>query len=300
MVGVFVAVVLAGSRPLWAGDDKIRVVATTSTFASLVESVTGDRAEIYFIASPRQDIHYVAPTPKDILKLKKADVFVHGGLDLEMWRDPVIDASGRREFMRGGSRSIDLSEGIVLLEVPEGLSRVEGDIHQFGNPHYWLDPGNAKVMADHLERALSQYFPAEASFFSANASRFKTDLEREMIKWEKRLSPFRGKAVVAYHKTWTYFASRFGLLIAEYLEPKPGIPPTPRHIGELIRTMKEQRVGLIVKETFFEGNTPRKVADAAGARVVDLVQAVGELEEIRDYLAIFEYNTQVLEDTRKR
>jgi ABC-type Zn uptake system ZnuABC Zn-binding protein ZnuA len=274
---------------------KIKIAATTRTFASIAESVAGDAAEVYAIAPAGRNIHFVGPSPKDVLKTRKADVFIHGGLDLEVWRAPLLDTSGRADFL-SGKKAIDVSEGIALLEIPQTISRSEGDIHLYGNPHYWLDPENAKIIAGNIARGLTRMFPESGPIFERNAGAFNADLETRLQDWRKRMEPYRGTAAVTYHGSWPYFAHRFGLEITDRLEPKPGIPPTAKHLAALIRTMKEKNVRWILKETFFENKTPRKVSEATGAVVLNLAQSPGEIKEAQDYLSMMEVNIRRFEE----
>lgn len=275
-------------------DEKIRVVATTTTLASMTRAIGGDSVDVYAVASPKQDIHFYAPTPKDVLKVKKAQMFIHGGLDLEAWRGPLLDAAGNPLFLGGGKRSVDVSQGVPLLEVPSTLSRAGGDIHIFGNPHYWLDPVNGKVMAANIAEGLSRLKPGQAGFFKKNLAEFSKRIDQKTTEWTTALAPYQGTALVVYHRSWPYFASRFALAIAGELEPRPGIPPTPRHLNELGKLIKNKSVRVIVKESFYESRMPGKLARETGTRVVDLVQAVGEKREIVDYFSIFDYNVRVL------
>lgn len=276
-------------------ENKIKIAATTTTLASICGEITGERAEIYSIASPNRDIHFYAPTPKDVLKVKKADVFVHMGLDLEMWRDPLLVAAGNPRFLGGGDASIDASRGISLLEIPTSLSRAQGDIHLYGNPHYWLDPENAKIMARNIAEGLSQVFPEDSGVFMKNAETFTRKIDEKMKDWETRLVRYRGAPVVTYHNSWPYFAQRFGLVGVGHVEPKPGIPPSPKHIADLIRLMKEKGVKIIIKESFQESQTPKKIARETSARVLTLASAVGETRETSDYVSMIEHDIQLLQ-----
>jgi len=290
---------LAALLPVRAGSlqagDAIRIVATTTTFADLAGRIAGDRAQIYAIASPKRDLHFISVTPRDVLKLKKADVFIHGGLDLEAWRAPLVDASGRPEFLcPSGSRQIDVSAKIPLLEVPDSVSRVQGDIHAYGNPHYWLDPENGRIIARNIAEGLSRLYPEDADTFQANEKNFEAQLDQKMLEWQALLAPFKGAAVITYHRSWAYFARRFELEVAGELEPKPGIPPTARHIAELEKVMQEKRIRVVMKETYFENRSAEKIAASAGARVLNLAQAAGELKETRDYLSMLDYDVRLL------
>lgn len=265
---------------LWVAEKKIKIAATTSTFASIAHDIAGDRADIYYIASPNRDIHFIAPSPKDILKVKNADVFINAGLDLEAWRGPLLDAVGRVDFMPpAGKRAIDVSEGIPLKEIPTSLSRIQGDIHAFGNPHYWLGPSNAKIIAANIAEGLSRLYPEEADFFRKNADEFGRRIDHKMKGWQQQISPYKGQAVVPYHNSWPYFMDEFGLVTVGFLEPKPGIPPTPKHIEEIIQTMKERKAKIIVREVFHEKKAPTKIAKATGAEIVTLATEVGETKD---------------------
>jgi ABC-type Zn uptake system ZnuABC Zn-binding protein ZnuA len=296
LIALWLAVFLwTGAAPLEAAE-KIKIVATTSTFASITEAIAGDKAEVYFVASPKQNIHYIAPTPKDVMKVKRADVFVHAGLDLELaWRQPMLNAAANPRFLGEGKDTIDVSKGIPMLEVPTSLSRAGGDIHLYGNPHYWMDPENGKIIVNNIAEGLAEIYPEDAGFFRENARRLTAEIEAKIAEWSARMAPFKGTPVVTYHKNWIYFTERFGLEIAGHLEPKPGIPPAPRHLAELERTMREKGVKVIFKESYQESRSPKKVAQETGAEVLSLAQSVGEYKETGDYIAMMEYNIRTLE-----
>jgi len=279
-----------------AKDAKIKIAATTTTLASLAREIVGERAEIHDIASPTQNIHFYQPTPKDVMKVKKADILIHGGLDLEMWREPLIVAAGNPKFIGEARAALDASEGIELLEVPASLSRAEGDIHRFGNPHYWMDPENMKRAVRNIEQGLSRLFPDSQEEFRKNAGSLTGRIDEKMREWETRLKPWRGTSIVTYHKNWSYFAKRFGFEVAGQLEPKPGIPPTPKHLAELEALMKEKGAKLIIKEAYQESRTPKKIAEETGAKVLTLAQAVGETKEGRDYISMMEENIRLIEE----
>lgn len=278
--------------PALAGD-KLRIVATTPSIASLAGEIAGKDAEVYSIAPANRNLHFITPTPKDVLKVKKADVFIHGGLDLEVWRGPLLDASGRKEFITG-ERAVDVSQGIALLDKPADASRVHGDIHIHGNPHYWTDPFNAKIMADTIADRLGEFYPESAGSYRTRAEALKTRLDQRLADWQQRLLSYRGRKVTTYHDGWPYFLRRFGLESAGFLEPKPGIPPTPRHLDELTRLMKAEGVRVIIRETYQEKKTPEKLARETGAVIAVLQQdrSVGE----GGYEASVESNVAALEE----
>lgn len=278
-------------------EGKIKIAATTSTIASLTASIAGEKAEIYTIASPSQNVHFISPTPKDVLKTRKADVFIHGGLDLEIWRGPLLNAAGKKEFI-SGERTVDVSAGIELLEAPGTLSRIHGDVHAHGNPHYSVDPEAAKQMTQNIADGLSSLYPGEKGFFQKNAADLKMRLTEKITEWQKRLAPFSGAPVVSYHNSWVYFLKRFHLKPFDNLEPNPGIPPTPRHIKELIERMKADSVKVIVRQSFNESGTPGKVAKAAGAKSILLSSEPGEIKG--DYIELIEHNVAALENVLKK
>ncbi len=283
---------LLNNSILWAGE-KLRIVATTSTFASIAKDIAGDKADIYFIASPNRDIHYISPTPKDVVKLKNADVFIHAGLDLEAWRAPLLDAVGRTDLMwPAGKRQIDLSQGISLVEIPTSLSRAQGDIHAYGNPHYWIDPLNAKIIARNIAEGLARLYPEDADFFRKNMENFDRRVDEKMTDWGKQISDYKGKPVVVYHNSWPYFMGRFGLVTIGFLEPKAGIPPTAKHIEEIKRIMKDKGAKVIVKEIFHESRTPKKISRETGARVITLATEPGEVGG--DYFSLIDHDIHEL------
>ncbi len=292
LIGIF----LLGIPPHAFAAEQIRAVTTTSTIASLLKEVGSEQFDIHYVASPKRDVHFISPTPKDVLRVKKAEVFVHNGLDLETWRDPLLVAAGNPDFLGGADRAIDLSAGISLLEVPQSISRAEGDIHLFGNPHYWMDPENAKIMMSTLAEKLSKLYPNEAENFKIRAETFNARLDQKTKEWINRMSPFKGAAVIVYHRSWPYFTNRFGLSIVGEVEPRPGIPPTAKHLAELIQIVKEKNVRAIIREPYNEEKTPRKLAEQTGIPVVLLVQNVGADAESTDYISMIERNIRASED----
>ena len=278
------------------GAEKLSVVATTTTLASIAKEVAGDKIRIEAIASPKQNIHHYAPTPKDVFRVKRADVFIHEGLDLEAWRQPLLDAAGNPRFLGEGKDSIDVSRGISLLEIPTTLSRAEGDIHAFGNPHYTGDPENAKIIALNIAEGLANVDPENAAFFQKNASDFNERLDVKIKDWKARMAGFQGVPVVTYHRSWSYFVNRFGLSVIGEVEPKPGIPPTAKHLAALIQQIKDKKARVIIKEYFEENRTPKKIAEETGIRIVNLSQAVGEPENAKDYLSLMEQDISLLEE----
>lgn len=298
-IGLIFAVALSFSSifsGVLFGAEKLNVVATTTTLAGIAKEVAQDKIRLQAIASPKQNIHHYAPTPKDVFRVKRADVFIHEGLDLEAWRQPLLDAAGNRKFLGEGKHSIDVSRGISLLEIPTTLSRAEGDIHAFGNPHYIGDPENAKIIALNIAEGLASVDPEKADFYRKNAVSFNERLDAKIKDWEARMTGFQGAPVVTYHRSWSYFVKRFGLSVIGEVEPKPGIPPTAKHLAGLIRQIKDKGAKVVIKEYFEENRTPKKISDETGARIINLSQAVGEPENAKDYLSLMEQNISLLEE----
>lgn len=282
---------LQGAGLLFA-QDKIRVAATTRTIASLAEEIMGDEAEYYSIVRPKLDVHFISPTPKDVLMVRKADVFMHSGLDLEAWRPPLLETAGRKDFLGAGARAIDVSRNITLLEVPESLSRAEGDIHVFGNPHYALDPVNAKIMARNIASRAGELYPEKAGLFSARLKQFEERLDAALQKWENELRPFAGEAIITYHKSWPYFAKRFNLEVADYLEPKPGIAPTARHLAELMDIIRKKKIKVLVREFFQDSGPAKKLSQKTGVQSIVLIDDPDEVKEAADYISMMDYNVK--------
>ena len=288
------AFALSRSVPAGAAG-KLNVVTTLSTFADLVKTIGGEHVEVSSVASPKFNPHFIEPKPSDVLRVKRADLFAHGGLDLELWRGPLLDAAGNREVMPGGPRELDLSRGIGLLEVPDHpVSRAEGDIHLYGNPHYWVDPDNARIMAQHICEKLSEIDPPHAPEYRRNLEGFLQRLDAKIAGWRQRLAPYQGQELVCYHNEWPYLMRFAGLRMTRFLEPKPGIPPTPKQLEVIEQYIKEQRLRGIVQATYFPEQAADTIAKRTGAKVILLCQNVREVPDASDYLATVEYNVKQL------
>ena len=289
---VSLAVVMVFSGGAGAAQP-LRVVTTLSVFADLVKQVGGEEVQVSYVASPRFNPHFIEPKPSDVLKVKKADLFVHAGLDLEAWRGPLLDAAGNPKLFPGSTGELDLSRGISLLEVPDRpLSRLMGDIHIYGNPHYWLDPENAKIMAQAIAAKLSEMDPARAVAYQKRLSDFLSRLDQKISQWKQTAASIRGKEAIAYHNEWPYLAEFLGIKIDQFLEPKPGIPPNPKHLGFLEEYIKSHNIKMIVQPTYFPSASSEVLAKRTGAKVVTLCQNLGELPQAKDYLSFIEYDVR--------
>src|SRR5450759_166446 len=284
---------LGFARPA-AAAKKVKVVTTLADFASLAETIGGDRVEAMSLAKGYQDPHFVEPKPSFILKIHEADLLIVAGLELEIGYLPPLLDQARNEVVRpNGKGYLDASIGCEILEKPtEKVTRAMGDVHPYGNPHYWLDPQNGRVIARAIEAKLEMLDPAGAETYRKNLHAFEARLSEAEARWEKTMAPFAGTKVVTYHRSWPNFAKAFKLDVIGYLEPKPGIPPTPQHKLEIINLMIAQKVPLILMEVYFDRKDPDFVASKTGATVVVIPPSVGGEPAAKDYLSLFDVDVE--------
>jgi zinc/manganese transport system substrate-binding protein len=289
---------LLGGAPAGAAA-ALRVVATTPDLGAIATAVGGEAVEVTALARSGEDPHFVDPKPSFIVTLNKADVLVEGGAALEAgWLPPLLDAARNPRIAVGQPGRVAASDGLDLLDVPARLDRTLGDVHPYGNPHYLLDPMNAKTVATTIGRALCAVDGARCATYEEGARRFGAAVDERLASWQATLGPARGMRIVTYHKNFDYFAQRFGLEVLGTLEPKPGIPPSPTHLAELVPRMQAAAVRLILVETYRERDTPDFVAEKSGARVVVLPIMPGT-RDAPDYLGLIDYIVRkVAEATR--
>jgi len=286
---------LFASRPMFAAG-KLNVVTATQDLASLATEVGGDHVNVISIARGYQDPHFVEAKPSFLLNLRKADLLVVVGLQLEIgWLPPLITQSGNPRIQPAAAGYFDASQFAEILEIPTSqVSRAMGDVHPLGNPHYWLDPQNGLRVAVGLAQKLTQMDPGDAAYFNQRLEDFRKRLAAAEKRWDEQMKPYRGRKVVTYHQSWPNFVKRFGLQVAEYVEPRPGIPPSPAHVVELIALMKRQNVKLILVEPYFDLKTPQSVARETGGQVVVLMPSVGGDKDTGDYIKLFDYDVNLL------
>jgi zinc/manganese transport system substrate-binding protein len=257
---------------------KIEVIASLPELADIAKQVGGDRVDVYSIAKPNQDYHTIEPRPSDVRRIADADLIVRVGMDLDLWLDALLNASGSRDVSKGGRGYVDASVGVARLEVPKGqISGASGDIHVYGNPHYFYDPMNAKIIARNISNGLARVSPGNKAYFAANCETFADEIDRRMKVWQQELKPFEGRQAVLYHRGAVYFLRRFGIKDFDELESKPGIPPSPGHVRDLIARMKEHGVKAIVIESVYPKRFPEMVASETGGRLVVTPYSVGAL-----------------------
>jgi zinc/manganese transport system substrate-binding protein len=288
---IFTALLTATSF-LTAGapSAKLNVVATLPDFGAIAREIGGDEVKVTALAKGSEDAHFVDARPNLIRVLNQADVLIEGGADLEIgWLPPLVQGARNRRILAGQPGYVDASRGIALLEVPTGsVDRSQGDVHARGNPHYWLDPANGKIIAAQLAEVFARLDPAHAELFRANLKQFNERLDTKLAEWTDKMAPCRGLKVVTYHKTFEYFARRFGLEVVGQLEPKPGIEPSPTHIAQLIPRAKAEGVKVVMIEPFRPRKTPAYVAESIGARLVLLPDKVEADPKAKDYFSLFD------------
>ena len=269
---------------------KLNIVVTTPDLAAIAKEVGGDKVEITTLARPTEDPHFVDAKPSFIVKLNKADALIEGGAELEVgWLPPLLTGARNPKLASGQPGRILCNEGVHMLEVPSQLTRAEGDIHPMGNPHFVVDPVNAKIIAAHLADAFAKLDASSAEVFRANVKKFTDTLDAKLAEWTTKLAPFKRAKVVSYHKSWPYFAERFGLEMDIFLEPKPGIPPSPSHLADVIAKMKEQHARVIIVDPYLNRKTAETVARSTDAKVVDVAQMPGGVKGTDSYIALLDY-----------
>jgi zinc/manganese transport system substrate-binding protein len=295
LIAALACVALFGGAPAWA-QSKLNVMTTTEDLGSIARDVGGDRIVVDSIAKGYQDPHFVEAKPSFILKLQKADLLVVVGRELEIgWLPPLIQQSRNAKIQPGGDGYLDASGQAKILEIPQGqITRAMGDVHPFGNPHYWLDPENGKIIAMQVVARLSQLRPNDKAYFEQRLADFTNRLNDAEKRWAAMMGPYKGLKVVTYHRSFPNFTDRYGLDVVGYVEPRPGIPPSPSHTLELMQEMKRQNVKIIMVEPYFDLKTPNAISRETGARVVVLAPSVGGTKEVTDYFKLFDYDINSL------
>lgn len=318
----FIAAVFGAQ--LDAVADPLRIVTTTSDLADIASRLAGEHGTVRFICKGNEDPHFLNARPGYILMARDADLWIRVGMELEIgWESPVLDGSRNARIRPGQPGHLDASLKVLKLDLPEGpVSRDMGDVHPSGNPHHWLDPWNVRIMAETIAERLIALQPAGAKVFQGNLERFKRELDERMFGtglvaalggdrlwqaaedgtldgmvtesgkplggWMGTMAPLRGKSIVTYHKSWAYFARRFGMTVAAELEPKPGIPPTAAHLAALAGRMKAEGIGFILQEPFYSRKAADRVARQTGARVIVAASSVGGTSQAMYVFRVFD------------
>jgi zinc/manganese transport system substrate-binding protein len=298
---IFVAA-LAGVlvAPAAAHAQTLRVVTSTTDLRDIASAVGGHRVATAHIAAGYQDPHFVDAKPSFVLQLRKADAFAYVGLDLEIgWMSTLLDGARNRRINRGSPGNIDVSTAIPVLDVRLTADRSQGDVHPRGNPHYWLDPENAKRIAVLFRDRFSQLDPSGASAYAANAARFLARVDSTTRTLAPQLAAIRGKPVVGWHTSWRYFQEFTGMNIVGFVEPKPGVPPSPSHLAGLIQQMKRAGAKVIIMEPFYDRKIADFVARNAGAKVLVLPPSVDGIKGVDSYLKLIDHDVRQLAEAVK-
>jgi zinc/manganese transport system substrate-binding protein len=268
---------------------KIKVVATLPDLGALAREVGGDNVDVSVLAKPTEDSHFVDARPSFVVLLRDADVLIDGGAELEIgWLPPLLQNARNSKIDVGKPGRVQASQGVRLMNAPTTASRAAGDVHALGNPHFVVDPIIAKTVAANIARAFTTVDEKNTLVYDANLKRFEAAINAKLQEWGAAMLPFKGQNVVAYHDSWPYFAHRFGVNIDTFLEPKPGIPPSPSHLAEVIEKMKAQKIKAIIIEPFHDRKIAEKVASATGAKVVDFAQYPGGLPNTDSYVKLID------------
>jgi zinc/manganese transport system substrate-binding protein len=273
---------------------KVRVVTSLQDLASMADAIGGDRVETVALARGYQDPHFVDAKPSFILKLSRADLLIVAGLELEIgYLPPLIDQSRNEKIHPGNAGYLDASTGCDILQKPtQVVTRAMGDVHPYGNPHYWTDPENGRVVARTIAARLAELDPSDKATFDSNLAAFEARLTAKEREWDAKMAPYAGAKIVTFHESWPNFAKHFRLEIVGTVEPKPGIPPSPTHTLEITNLIAKEKVGVILVEPYFDRKTPDYIAEKTGCTVLTFYPSVGGIPEIRDYLDVFDHDVE--------
>jgi zinc/manganese transport system substrate-binding protein len=274
----------------------VKVITTTQDLASIVAEIGGDKVTVESLAKGYQDPHFVEAKPSFVIKLHSADLLVVVGRELEIgWLPPLITQSRNANIQPGSAGYLDASQTVKILDIPTGqITRAMGDVHPSGNPHYWLDPANGRQIAKAVQAKLSEFSRGDAPYFAQRYADFDRRLGEAEKRWKAAMAPNKGLKIVTYHRSWTNFADAFGLDVIGYVEPKPGIPPSPGHTLDLQQEMKRQNVKILLVEPYFDMKTPNAIGRETGAKVLVMPPSVGGVKEVTTYIQLFDYDVDLL------
>jgi ABC-type Zn uptake system ZnuABC Zn-binding protein ZnuA len=289
-VGLLAALLAVLPAPRGAAEPPLRVLATLPDLWSITRALVGDLGQVQVATRPGQNPHDLEIRPSQVLLVRRAEILVRNGLEEDAWIDPVVESSGNPRLLRGSPSVIEGARGLALLKVPSGpVDRSVGDVHPSGNPHYTLDPGNMPAVTATIVSGLVRLRPELAPALEANRREFLSRVEARLTRWREMLAPHHGARVVSYHDSWPYFYRAYGLAELGVIEDRPGVPPTPQHLAQLVRLMKEQRARVVLLESWYPPDTAAAVARRAGATLVVLPQSPGAVRGTDDYLAHMDY-----------
>ena len=276
---------------------KLSVITTTQDLASIAAEIGGDRVNVESLSKGYQDPHFVDAKPSYLVKLRNADLFIEVGRDLEVgWVPGLINNARNSKIQTGGAGFLDASANVNILEQGAKVGREQGDVHPLGNPHYWLDPANGLVVAANIRDALSRLTPGDAPYYQQRYAAFEAKLAAKTEAWKKTAASLglTGMNVVTYHRSWPYFAEAFGLNVIDYVEPRPGVPPAPKHVQDLTSRMKSEKVGLLIVEPYFDPKLSQSIARNSGVPMVVLPPSVGAVPQATDYFTLFDTQLEII------
>lgn len=290
---------------IWSGivlfaAEPIEIVTTLPDFKNFAEIIGADKVHVISIASGKQDPHHVEIKPSDIIKIKNADLLIVNGLDLDAWIYPLITNSRNSKVQKGASGYVDASNGIAILEVPTTkIDRSLGDVHPYGNPHYNLSPSAMRIAFKNILETMIRNYPEQQKFFENNGQAYLRKLDNKITEWKYSLKNIPSKKLVSYHNSWAYFFNEFGLESGGFMEPKPGIMPSPTHTAELIEKMKSENTKMVLKENYFSDSTPRFIAEKTGARVLEVPTSSGGNDLAQDYISMIDFSVKKIVENSK-
>jgi ABC-type Zn uptake system ZnuABC Zn-binding protein ZnuA len=280
--------------------DKVRVVTTTTDLKALTEAVGGDLVEVDALARGSQNPHDLEVRPSLMVKVRRADLLVINGLELDQWAEVVVQGANNPRVIPGAPGRVDASAGILVLEVPRTrVDRSMGDVHPVGNPHYTVDPGMGSDVTANILEGLVRVAPQHRAAFERNREQFLARLGQAMTRWTAELAPYKGTKVIVDHNMWPYFLTRFGLVQAGSVEERPGIPATPTHLTKLIASMKEDKIKVILAVPWADHKLAERIAQEAGAKVVLVANGVGAVKGADTYLDTIDYNVKAVAQALK-
>ncbi len=278
-----------------AQGSRVNVVATTPDFAAIAREIGGTAVNVKALAKPTEDPHFVDAKPSHVVTLNRADVLIEGGAELELgWLPPLLESARNTRIAAGAAGRVVATHGISMMEIPTTFDRSKGDVHALGNPHFLLDPVNARIVAGEIAEHLAAVAPASAAMFAANRKRFEATLDAKLVEWQRALAPYKGAKIVTYHKDFVYLAARFNLEIVDNLEPKPGIAPSPAHLARVIGTMKANNVKVILVQPYQNRRTAETVARQTAATVLDVPQQPGVAAGTDSYVGLMDFIVRTL------
>jgi zinc/manganese transport system substrate-binding protein len=294
MLSLVAAILVLGLAAEHGEAARVRVVASIPDLKALTEAVGGDLVEVDTLARGTQNPHDIEVRPSLMLKLRRADLLVRNGAGGDPWVEPLLFGAQNSRILPGTPGYVDASQGVAIIPPSGPVDRSRGDVHPEGNPHYTLDPANAPAITQNIVDGLARVSPAQSEQFAARRRDFLARLEAALLRWQKAMEPARGAKVVTYHETFTYFLRRFSLEQAGVIEDRPGIPPSPTHLANLIRTIREQQIRAIMAESFADQKVVALLARDSGARAVTVPASVGGVKGVETYLDLFEHLTRTL------